>query len=98
MSLLLQIVGGVVGAACVWTTVRLVNSRQRRAKVGGIGILAVLTLYPLGSGPAFWLLMQDWCPKWLGDAVGFIYLPLVNLLETKGTGHKVVLWYLSFWI
>jgi len=55
MAIALAIFGVGFAAFCVWLTVRIVNRRERWAKRIGLGLCALVVLYPLSSGPARWL-------------------------------------------
>jgi hypothetical protein len=55
MSFLLPALAVASAAFCIWLTVRIVNRRERWAKRTGLGLCALVVLYPLSSGPAHWL-------------------------------------------
>ena len=55
MKLILPVLAIAFAAFCVWLTVRIVNRRERWANWIGLGLCALVVLYPLSSGPAHWL-------------------------------------------
>jgi hypothetical protein len=54
MKLLVGVLGFAFTAFCIWLTVRLINKRERWAKLVAVPTTA-LVLFVLGFGPAFWL-------------------------------------------
>ena len=61
------------------------------------GVLWLLIIYPLGYGPACWLVWQHTHP-WVRDAVGFVYLPMdLVVLNGPSWASNPLLWYMRFW-
>jgi hypothetical protein len=53
---------------------------QRTQRVA-LSIAIFLPLYVLSTGPVAWATNDGWHPRYLPDAVNFIYLPLAPLMK-----------------
>jgi hypothetical protein len=58
MTIALSIVGNGFAAFCVWLTVRVINRRERWARMAAL-FLVTLLVYPLSFGPVCWLTTND---------------------------------------
>jgi hypothetical protein len=63
-----------------------------------VALLAVLVGYPLGYGPAIWLVNQRWCPGLVVSGYLVIYSPF-HLLQLYGPQpvHDALDWYARLW-
>ncbi len=52
-------IGAAYAAACVWTGIRLVNRRERRAKFTAVALAVAPLLYILSSGPVAMIVFQS---------------------------------------
>src|SRR5579872_2122143 len=95
MAVALSIVGMSFAAFCVWLGVRIVNRRERWARLKAVGlVIGMPLLYVLGIGPYVWLNTRDLLP----DELRQIYMPVGWLYKV---GPKPIAdgidWYLDPW-
>lgn len=60
--------------------------------------LLLLVLYPLGVGPAFWLVEKQVLPKPIVTVIVYGYWP-IGMVYDKTTKPRALLhWYLTLWL
>jgi hypothetical protein len=98
MSIILPTLAVGFAAFCVWLTVRIVNRRERWAKLTGVA-LVVLVAYPLSIGPVPALHYHLRLSKSLLPAIDAFYWPLI-WLEYNGPEQvrDLISWYVRLWI
>jgi hypothetical protein len=65
---------------------------------GTVALVVALVGYPLGEPAAFWLVCQEWNPRWMTDVFYWIYAPMFRLSENGPYPiANAIRRFLSFW-
>ena len=97
MTIILPALAAAFAAFCVWLTVRIVNRKERWAKLTALWLIVVLLTYPLSIGPV--MKISRFPGIWVATygPVHTFYLPLRWVCEMSGT-VEILWWYAGLWV
>lgn len=84
-AFLVELIGVLLAASCIWLTVRIINRSERWAKRTLAYIIILPVLYILSWGPALRVASQRQTPRSVRDGYRVIYAPIA----TAGIGPKL---------
>ena len=89
--------GTIFAAWIIWLTVRIANSRDRRA-IRTVIIVMLVLAYPLSMGPMVWLGEHGYLPRSMERAFNLVLLPvLLTVRHGPPAIGRWMAWYISLW-
>ena len=93
-----SVLGVAFAAYCVWLTVRIVNSREKRAIRTAVVLVLVFVAYPLSMGPMVWLGEHGYLPKAMQPVFDqALSLVIATMRFGPPTIGRWMSWYIGLW-
>jgi hypothetical protein len=76
------------------------NEPKKRSRkwIWWLAVLALLLLYPLSIGPAYWLAIDSPVPVVSVKTLNWFYAPVWRLWAASDWAKGLVNWYMRFWV